>query len=288
MAREHARIHLAMWADGDFRDLPAESQWLYLYLLTSPALTYAGVTDWRPTRIAPMAVDVSPGRVDVAAVELEQRHYIVVDRDTEEVLIRTFIRHDGLMNQPNVAAAMVTAYRAIASQTLQAVVVHELIRLRKDDEKAKTKLRAWDGKTARDDVLELLTFRSMTPEQALEVLPQNLAGFPSEWGHNEPETSRSNPSGNPSVRGSVYPSVTGSGNPSPNPSGNPSVNPCPTPSPSPSPTPNSKSPHLRNSTSPETQKPPSANCPDHPEHPAGRCPICARQATVPAVNWRSA
>ena len=257
MARDHARILLSMWADEDFRDLPAESQWLYLHLLTSPGLSYAGVRDWRPARIAPMAVDVSPGQVEAAAVELEQNHYIVVDRDTEEVLIRSFIRNDGLMNQPNVAAAMVTAYGAMASRTLQAVIVHELKRLFKDD----SNLKAW---TARPDVRGLLKKRSMTPDQALEVLPPNLAGFPSDWGHEDPT---SNPSGNPSP------------NPSSEASTDPLGNPCPTPYsllPTPSPTPNSLNSSSTYLTSPGKRRPKKTTVETTQAEPD----------TTPPTDWR--
>jgi hypothetical protein len=253
MARTHARLRLSMWSDEDFRDLPAESQWLYMLLLTSSALSYAGVTDWRPARIAPMAVDVSPARVEAAAVELEQNHYIVVDRDTEEVLVRSFIRNDGLMDQPNVAAAMVKAYIAMASRTLQAVVVHELKRLNKED----STLKAW----ARTDVRGLLKKRSMTPDQALEVLPPNMAGFPSDWGHTEPS---SNPSGNPSSNPSETEQEKGSANPS--------VDPPLTPSPSPSPSPTPSTTHLRNTTSPEKRRTRGA-----PQ---------AEPDTAPPTDWR--
>jgi len=266
MARTHARLKLAMWADEDFRDLPGESQWLYMLLMTSSGLSYAGVADWRPARIAPMAVDVSPARVESAAVELEQNHYIVVDRDTEEVLVRSFIRNDGLMEQPNVAAAMATAYGAIASRTLQAVIVHELKRLYKDE----PTLKAW----TRTDVKGLLKKRAMTPDQALEVLPPNMAGFPSDWGHTEPS---SNPSGNPSPDPSGTDKQKGSANPS--------TDPCLTPSPSPTPSPPGT--QLRNTTSPEKRRTRGARCAEHPDLRADKCPACLAEAlTDPPTDWR--
>jgi hypothetical protein len=268
MARTHARLKLAMWADEDFRDLPGESQWLYMLLMTSSGLSYAGVADWRPARIAPMAVDVSPDRVESAAVELEQNHYIVIDRDTEEVLVRSFIRNDGLMEQPNVAAAMVKAYGAIASRTLQAVIVHELKRLYKEE----PTLKAW---AARPDVRGLLKKRAMTPDQALEVLPPNMAGFPSDWGHTEPS---SNPSGNPSPNPSGTDKQKGSANPS--------VDPPLTPTPSPTPSPPGT--QLRNTTSPEKRRTRGTRCAEHPEQPASTCPDCALLAlSDPPTDWRA-
>src|SRR5699024_11656371 len=73
-----------------------------------------------------------PG-VEKAAAELSASGYIVIDDETEEVLVRSFIRHDGLIKTPNIAAAMVKDYAATASPNLQAFIVWELQRLKNDE-----------------------------------------------------------------------------------------------------------------------------------------------------------
>ena len=98
-----------------FRALPSAAQHLYISIWTSAGLSYAGVADWRPARLAKVAADLSPAKVIEAGLILHHGLYIVVDEETEEVLIRTFIRNDGLMDQPNVAAAMVRDYGKVAS-----------------------------------------------------------------------------------------------------------------------------------------------------------------------------
>ena len=202
MANDYARVVRSIWADDDFRALSHDAQWLYFHLLTSPALTYCGVTDWRPKRIAALTADLTESGVEAASVELEGNLYTVVDRDSEEVLIRSFVRHDGLMSSPNMAAAMVKAHAATVSRALRGVVVHELKRLQKDD----PDLRGW----ARPEVKLLLRRDALDPRDAFDQLPRY--GFDL-------------PSANPSGKGSVNPSVKGS------------VKGSPTPAPAPSPTP---------------------------------------------------
>lgn len=129
MARDRANIRTDIWNDDDFRRLSAQAQLLYLQLLTSATLTYVGVADWRPKRIAALAGGRSAAEVEDAASELVQGLYIVIDEATEEVLIRSFLKHDGLLQKPNVTKAMVTAYGQVYSLTLKGVIVHELNRL---------------------------------------------------------------------------------------------------------------------------------------------------------------
>ena len=199
MARDHARINLGIWGDDDWRDLSPAAQHLYLLILTHPELSFAGVADWRPGRLRALASGWERHAFDQAAAELARGLYIVVDEDTEEVMIRSFVKHDGLMKQRNMAVAMAKAYAAIASQELRGVFIHELRRLREAD----PELKGWEG------CLEIMGNRSCDPA--------------------------SHPTGHPSID----PSIDPSGNPSIDPSvkgePNPSVDPSPTPAPSPTP-----------------------------------------------------
>lgn len=126
MARDHARVNVAIWGDPNFRRLPPAAQHLYLMLWTSPDLSYCGVHDWRPARLTGMAGGWSRGEVEAAAMCLRARHFLVVDDETEEALIRSWIRWDGLMKQPRMAISCITAYASVASETLRMVLVHQL------------------------------------------------------------------------------------------------------------------------------------------------------------------
>lgn len=133
MAREYARVKVAIWADTDFRLLSDRAQALYFRLLSSPTMSLCGVADWRPNRLSALTGGVSANYVREAASELYERGYIVVDDATEEVLVRSFVRHDGLIKTPNIAAAMAKDFAGVASPLLRGVIVHELQRLHDED-----------------------------------------------------------------------------------------------------------------------------------------------------------
>lgn len=132
MARDHARINVAVWGDPDFRALPPQAQHLYLLLWSSPALTYCGTHDWRPARLAGLASGWAKDDVEAAAACLAARHFVVIDDDREEILLRSWMRFDGLLKQPRMAISCVTAYAAVASDLIRSVVVAELLRIRED------------------------------------------------------------------------------------------------------------------------------------------------------------
>jgi hypothetical protein len=186
VANDYARVVRSIWADDDFRALSHGAQWLYFHLLTSPAINYAGVTDWRPSRIAALTADLTADAVEAYAVELEGNLYVVIDRDSEECLIRSFVRHDGLMASPNMAAALAKAHAATVSKALRGVVVHELKRLHEDE----PTLRGW----SRQEVKNLLRRVPCDPREAIAQLPKHTFGMPS-----------GNPSANPSGKGSPTP-----------------------------------------------------------------------------------
>lgn len=165
MARTYAKVALAIWADDDFRRLSVQAQALYFKLLTSPTLNPAGVADWRPKRLAMLTGGQTPEDVERAASELARALYIVVDDDSEEVLLRSFIRHDGVLKNVKVTSAMMTNYAAIASTDIRGVLVHELQRLYKED----PGLSGWT--LAR----ERLTDRALDPAELSPYSPQNQA-----------------------------------------------------------------------------------------------------------------
>ena len=127
--RGYAQIQLTIWNDDSFRDLPPAAQHLYFVLLTDPALTWAGTAVWAPGRIAARAAGWTVEQVRAAAAVLIHRLYILVDEDTGEYMIRSFVRNDDLMKQRNLGASMAKARAGVASRGIRGVLVHELKRL---------------------------------------------------------------------------------------------------------------------------------------------------------------
>ena len=140
MAREHARIQTAIWIDDDFLDLTREAQHLYFVMTTQMTLNFCGVTTWHAGRISQLAAGWSVPEVEDAAEELSQELYLVIDETTGEVLVRSFIRNDGLLSSPNITKAMYRTFSDIGSRTLRSVVVHELNRIHREQ----PQLKGWD------------------------------------------------------------------------------------------------------------------------------------------------
>ncbi|MFL1427125.1 MULTISPECIES: hypothetical protein [unclassified Nocardiopsis] len=130
MARIFAQFQSRAWTDDHFKsNLTMDSQWLYFALLSQPNVNTAGVLPLQDRRWKKLAKDANEDRISDALAELQAHWYVLVDEDTEEVLIRTFIRNDGVWKQPNVLKSALAHTKNTMSDTLKAVIWHELQRL---------------------------------------------------------------------------------------------------------------------------------------------------------------
>ncbi len=188
MARDHARILTSRHNDRDWRTLPMCSQWLFDYLLTSPTLTYAGVATYNPKRIAKAINDGGVERIDVAAYRLEtfDPPYVVIDRETDEAFIRSFVRNDGLLKSPKVAIAAFRAWESITSDVIRACFVFELARLRDD----RPDLASWEHEMSGQFMDSILSDDAMPPTDAYTSLTPNPAAhlFTETLSETPPET----------------------------------------------------------------------------------------------------
>jgi len=128
MARDHAQLKTRAWADPDFRALHVHAQWLYFAALSQPLLSYCGVVAYTPDGFADLADGLTVAHVRKAARLLEDRDYVLTDARTAEMWCRTFIRHDGLLKQPNLVRAATNAHATIRSASIRDAVVKEVRR----------------------------------------------------------------------------------------------------------------------------------------------------------------
>jgi hypothetical protein len=128
MPRDHARIQVARWHDDDFKALAPDAQHMYDTILSQPGLSYAGVIDYFPTRLATLAKGNTAKRVSVAIEKLSVARFVVVDEATAELLIRSFVRHDGVLARTNMGKAVARAFGRIMSPALRSAVLDELAR----------------------------------------------------------------------------------------------------------------------------------------------------------------
>lgn len=130
MPRKFGTVNVAIWNDPEFRALPPASQHLYLVLWTAPDLSFCGVHDWRPGRLTKLSAGFTEDHTRTVAANLAARHFLVIDEDTEEVLVRSWARFDELLKQPRLAVSYSAAYAAVYSETLRAVIAYETKKMR--------------------------------------------------------------------------------------------------------------------------------------------------------------
>lgn len=154
MPRDHARIHTDIWGDDDWLDLSPEAQHLYFVLYTGPP-SFCGGGDWQPKKIAARARSWTADDVNRAAAELQDGLFLLLDLDTDEYLIRSWVKHDGLYRVQNMAVSMANARAALASRKLRGVVVFEVSKLRD----AEPTLESWK----KDAVSKMLSQTALDP-----------------------------------------------------------------------------------------------------------------------------
>ncbi len=137
MARTHARLLVALWDDQDWRNLSSVHHDVYAALLTTHDLSWCGVAPLLPQRIVGWASNLTDARKVQAALDHlasdDAGRFLVLNDRTGEVLVRSYVRHDDLLKQPNVTKAMLGALSRIRSQNLYNVVVAELGRAHKEN-----------------------------------------------------------------------------------------------------------------------------------------------------------
>ncbi len=195
--RDFAQIKLSIWNDDSFLDLSSDAQLLYFVLISHPTMNRAGVGTWHAGRLSGLCASWSRPVVESAARELIDGRFIVIDEDTDEFLVRTFVRHDGLMKQRNLATTMAREFAAVGSRAIKGVVVWELRRLHEEH----PEFKGWES----DEALALLKKRAIDPSSDPSVDPYVKGAI-------DPKV---HPSVDPSVKGEPKGSVDPSVDPSP-------------------------------------------------------------------------
>lgn len=141
MAREHARVQTSIWDDPDFLALRLLEQHAYLMLMSNPGLSWCGVIDYIPSRFDHLAKDLTPAKFKTAVAGLRAARFVVLDERTCELLLRSFVRHDGVLDRVNMGKATGTAFEAVVSDDIRRAIGDEMARLMK----AKPDLPGWTG-----------------------------------------------------------------------------------------------------------------------------------------------
>lgn len=156
MAGSYAKIFNEIWADPDFRSLNRGQQWLFFALISQPELNFAGVVTTTDRRLTGCAEGFTVEELRDDLTALHARRYIVFDEEHDEILVRSYVRHDGAWRTPNVLTSIIRAATSIRSVAIRAALAEELGRLALDELSGK---RADEMRASVARVIETLTPR---------------------------------------------------------------------------------------------------------------------------------
>ena len=128
MARSFGRLFASIWDDEDFRAVPVPGRLMYAFLVSQPDLDHAGVIPLRERRWShDLALPVSD--ITECIKGLSASRFVVVDEDTEELLVRSLIRRDEIWKQPNVFKSAASSAVAVKSAAIKNALLGEIRRL---------------------------------------------------------------------------------------------------------------------------------------------------------------
>lgn len=163
MARDHARTYTAIWDDPDFRRLDQAAQHTYLMLTSNKDITYCGLLDFVPGRFVDQTHGLTDVRFKASIRVLERQKYVVVDRKTQELLVRSFIRHDKILARRNIGNACARALGKVHSTLIREAILHELARL-------------WDEDSAREGWAGFQDYDAMAFDMACAIASDMRSG----------------------------------------------------------------------------------------------------------------
>lgn len=223
MARGHGRILTSIWDDADFLALGEREQRLYLFLISQPNLNHAGLLDLTLRRWSRKARGLTSAELEKTLQALEAARFIVMDDDTEELLIRSFVRNDGVWKQPKVMGAMVSGALEISSWRLRRALLAEVDRIPMDELSNDPGAR---GVSIREQVAEHITTLRKAfgtpPPDPTERGSATPSGTPSGTPSDTPTEGESEGGPKASTRGRAPASRAHSPAPAPAPAPNPS------------------------------------------------------------------
>ncbi|MDL9938703.1 hypothetical protein QSJ18_18305 [Gordonia sp. ABSL1-1] len=131
--RTFGRVAVTIWRDRDFRKLSVDAQRCYLLLLSQRDLNHAGIQPLMIRKWAQGADATTEADILAALGELQAARFVCFDIETHELFVRSFIRNDGVLKQPNVLKSALKAAQLVDSERLRRAVADELRGLRRRD-----------------------------------------------------------------------------------------------------------------------------------------------------------
>jgi hypothetical protein len=126
MARTYATIDAGIWLDPEFCALSAGAQRTYFMLITQTDITACGSLALTLRRWSKTCAEQD---LKAWLEELAGHRFVLIDEDTEELLVRTFAKWDGGYKHAKRVLAVTATAKAILSVPLREAVAKELAML---------------------------------------------------------------------------------------------------------------------------------------------------------------
>ncbi|PBA43542.1 hypothetical protein CKJ63_03525 [Mycobacterium avium] len=131
MANAAGVIKESIWRDKEFRALPRTAQATYCQLISQLDLNRAGIQPLVMTKWAKGCDEITTDDLAADLKVLEQHRFVFVDEDTDELFIRSYMRHCDITRYPNILKNALRCAGMVASEKIRRELARELRRLRK-------------------------------------------------------------------------------------------------------------------------------------------------------------
>lgn len=127
MPGAYGKLKRERWRHDGWLKLPADAQWLYMYLLTQPSTDTCGLFPIQISKWAKGAADMTIDRVKAAASTLLDSGWVAMDHDTEEGIIVNYIRDDEAGE--NIFKGAINRAIQVQSSVLRRRLLEEILKL---------------------------------------------------------------------------------------------------------------------------------------------------------------
>lgn len=199
MAGNYGKLYKEIWTNPDFIALSLEAQHVYMMLISSEQITFAGVAPFVPGRFVALAKNLTDKKFAQAVKELTKARFIVVDTSSQEILIRTYIKHDDSLRNSKLAVAVAKAIKTVFSPGIKRELAVELAKLLT----AHPELPGWEKLAeAVPEFFEMVSEHVLDGPAPEPVAKKGSSDAPS---HRSSDTPSDTPSEDPSDEAYAYP-----------------------------------------------------------------------------------
>lgn len=124
-------VQESIWRNPEFRALPRSAQTMYCQLITQKEIDKAGMLPYQPTKWVKACDDMTLADLIADLKVLETANFIIVDEDTDEVLVRSYMRNAGVVAIPNVLKNALKSAALVESEPCRRALAEELRRIGK-------------------------------------------------------------------------------------------------------------------------------------------------------------